>query len=608
MTPEAKKKPVKGIEQVPHHKLGPYITAPSTIGGVVGVVLALAYAYVTVEVPQGTWVSLLVIIGAVVPLMVISGDRWEQSTLPTLRSLAKAMPNRDQLIRAARETARLPDVSFRVNAGFWMLGAVLVGIGYGLLPKTPLNVAGRILFIGVSLGPLVGMLAYISVVSRARRVLERLMEIGLKPNDVVAAIPPDSLRLGARLTVYAAVAIGTPLALVVDLSVRRIEQLLNQLAAAPDSAARLDVSANAIASGGFLSTTAALAAMTALSVIGCGWALGAALTQPMRRLAEDARRLADGRLGGKKLVAAEDELWGASVGFLLIEDHLEAAVLGLTEATGQIADASRALVSSSQRQEAGANEQASALGQTSSTTEELAKSARHIAQRANQVAELASRTVTAAQMGKGQADEFYSSVLKVREGNQAIADSVVRLNKRVQQIGRIVEFIDGIADKSDLLALNAELEGHKAGEVGRGFSLVAAEMRRLAESVMSSTREIGRLIDEVRDATNAAVMATEAGVKASDAGSVLAQQVSQELSRILDAAAATSDAVKAISQATHQQQLGSDQLAETMADIFKSTRAAADASKDMTTTQSDLVSLSDDLRATVGRFKVGGWS
>ena len=74
-------------------------------------------------------------------------------------------------------------------------------------------------------------------------------------------------------------------------------------------------------------------------------------------------------------------------------------------------------------------------------------------------------------------------------------------NKRVQQIGKIVEFINGVADKSDLLALNAELEGTKAGEVGRGFSLVAAEMRRLAENVLESTKEIEGLIEEIREAT-----------------------------------------------------------------------------------------------------------
>ena len=131
----------------------------------------------------------------------------------------------------------------------------------------------------------------------------------------------------------------------------------------------------------------------------------------------------------------------------------------------------------------------------------------------------------------------------------------MRLNKRVQQIGKIVEFINGIADKSDLLALNAELEGTKAGDVGRGFSLVAAEMRRLAESVIESTREIERLIEEIRDATNAAVMATEAGVKATDAGSAaVASRCRRSSARSSTLAGQTFDAVRTISLATHQQQ------------------------------------------------------
>jgi methyl-accepting chemotaxis protein len=174
--------------------------------------------------------------------------------------------------------------------------------------------------------------------------------------------------------------------------------------------------------------------------------------------------------------------------------------------------------------------------------------------------------------------------------NQAIADAVVRLNKRVQQIGKVVEFINEIADKSDLLALNAELEGTKAGEPGRGFSLVAAEMRRLAENVLSSTLAIERLIDEIRDATQAAVMATEAGLKTTDRGAALARQ--------------TSHAVRSISLATQQQQTGTDQLAAAMGDILRVTEENAEATQQMVAANTDLSSLARDLKSTVQRFRV----
>jgi methyl-accepting chemotaxis protein len=287
-----------------------------------------------------------------------------------------------------------------------------------------------------------------------------------------------------------------------------------------------------------------------------------------------------------------------------MESQLLVALRKLKEAGVKISATTGELISSSLKHEAGAADQTGALSQTSATTEELARSARQIAQNASDVSRLAQAMLDSAQGGKRSAGAFYASILRVREGNQAIADSVVRLNKRVQQVGRIVEFIDGIADKSDLLALNAELEGTKAGDVGRGFSLVAAEMRRLSESVMSSTREINRLISEIRDATNAAVMATEAGVKATDAGSALARQVTESLDRIVDFANQTTDAVKSITLATHQQQSGTDQLAAAMSDILRSTQNALGATAQMSSANADLSSLSRELQSTVARFEV----
>jgi methyl-accepting chemotaxis protein len=183
----------------------------------------------------------------------------------------------------------------------------------------------------------------------------------------------------------------------------------------------------------------------------------------------------------------------------------------------------------------------------------------------------------------------------MRRDNQAISEAVGRLSQRVQQIGKIVEFINGVADKSDLLALNAELEGTKAGEVGRGFSLVAAEMRRLAENVIESTNEIEELIQEIRGATGAAVDATEAGMRATLGSMGTADSVSASLSQITALAERTSEAVKAISHSTQQQQSGTDQLAETMADILRVTQSSLDATKQVSAANVELAALVKEL-------------
>ena len=101
------------------------------------------------------------------------------------------------------------------------------------------------------------------------------------------------------------------------------------------------------------------------------------------------------------------------------------------------------------------------------------------------------------------------SMEKVRKNAVEVDDAIAKLSTRVERIGTVVEVIDEIADRSDLLALNAALEGAKAGEAGRGFSIVAAEMRRLAENVMESTKEIKNLITEIREATHAAKEASD---------------------------------------------------------------------------------------------------
>ncbi len=583
--------------------LNRWVTMPSTVSGLVGTALAMLYAFVTISFPAGTLTALFVCIAIFVGLANGLGDRQVQSALATVRRVATgAHAGKETLGDAVRELAQLPDVSFWVSLGFWCAGSVGIGLTYAQVSSAPWQVAARLAFIGVALGPLVATLGYLGVVTRARRAITVIAGGGLAPREVIAAIPPARMQLQRRLIIYAAVAVGTPMMLVTDMLVQHTERTFAKVLEQPNRLAQSAALANELDAG---LLTLILVALLAIAGVGvCAYLSGTALGEPMRALANKARAMAGGKLGGSALVPGEDEIWATAAAFTTLETQLVLVVTQLQGAGQKIQETTEQLVSSRAKHEQGTGDQTAALAQTSATTEELARSAKQIALNATQVATLASQTLNAAREGKDNADQFYLSILKVREGNQAIADSVVKLNKRVQQVGRIVEFIDGIADKSDLLALNAELEGNKAGEVGRGFSLVAAEMRRLSESVMGSTREIIGLIHEVRDATNAAVMATEAGVKASDTGSALALKVSEGLSDILNFATSTADAVQRITLATHQQQVGTDQLAQTMNDILRSTKAGEGASKKMSNANDVLQTLATELKSTVGRFEV----
>jgi methyl-accepting chemotaxis protein len=234
----------------------------------------------------------------------------------------------------------------------------------------------------------------------------------------------------------------------------------------------------------------------------------------------------------------------------------------------------------------------------------LASTAGQNARGASSVDGLASRTLSAARVGERAAQSFASSMLQVREDNQAVASAVQELHLQVGRIGQIVEFIQDVADRADLLAVNAELQGTRAGDVGLGFSLIAAEMRRLAESVLRTTQEIEQLIQEIRDGTLMAVQATQDCIQVTETGMQLAGEISGSFRKVLELAHRTADAIKAISLSTHLQQIGTGQLAATMGEVLQAMQETSEANRRMSVASDDLAGLARQLGEVVSRFQV----
>jgi methyl-accepting chemotaxis protein len=579
-----------------------FVVFPLHLGGVLGAAAGIAYGWVELTFPSGTLLRFVVVAALIVLLANLLGDSVIQRSLKTLRgvSTGEIGTGRESLKAAVREAMRMPDRIFLVNGMTWSAGPFVVGLA--MVPWAGWSLALRIFLVGLIFGTAVALLQYPFVVRRCRRAVERLAAAGLSSQDVIDAGPPRRRQMRARLIAFTVVTVMAPTALVVELGIHRTDEAIDRVLTAQVPGER-DAELGQIELGHRASLAVIGILAVALAAVGAR-GTGALLVEPMRAMSEQARRIADGDLSAAALVPAEDELWAASAAFATMHNHLSAALGRLQRAGVRISSTTEELVQMSSRHQTGAAEQLAALNETMATTEELARSARQIADNASAVAAMAEQTLGAARTGRRNAEAFTQSMKRMRRDNQGIADSVVRLNKRVQQIGKIVEFINGIADKSDLLALNAELEGTKAGEVGRGFSLVAAEMRRVAENVLSSTQQISTLIEDIRDATNAAVMATEAGVKATDAGTTHSTELAERLRVILELADSTSDASRAISLATQQQQAGTDQLAIAMANVLQVTQQGAQSTRQMSSANADLVALAKDLTAAVERFRV----
>ncbi len=290
-------------------------------------------------------------------------------------------------------------------------------------------------------------------------------------------------------------------------------------------------------------------------------------------------------------------------GFGKVIDTLRTFVREINEAALRLSSSANQVLAASTQHETSSTEQAAAIHETTATMEELKHASAQIAENAGAVARVAEETLGAARAGRGAIGEFIQAMQQIRRDGAAVADSIGRLSKRVERIGTVVEVIDEIADRTDLLALNAALEGSRAGEAGKGFSIVAAEMRRLAENVFDSTKEIKNLISEIRESTAAAATAAEASRTGTEAGEKLGSVAAQSVEGILSGVQETSDAARVINLATQQQRTATEQVVASMAEIEDVTRQTTQASKQSTGAAAELTGLAARLAELIRRFK-----
>lgn len=290
-------------------------------------------------------------------------------------------------------------------------------------------------------------------------------------------------------------------------------------------------------------------------------------------------------------------------GFGRVIDTLRTFVREINEAALRLSSSANQVLAASTQHETSSTEQAAAIHETTATMEELKHASAQIAENAGSVARVAEETLGAARAGRGAIGEFIQAMQQIRADGAAVADSIAKLSKRVERIGTVVEVIDEIADRSDLLALNAALEGSRAGEAGKGFSIVAAEMRRLAENVLDSTKEIKNLITEIREATAAAGSAADASKVATESGEKLGAVAAQSVEGILSGVQETSDAARVINLATQQQRTATEQVVASMAEIEDVTRQTTQASKQSTGAAAELTQLAGRLAELIKRFK-----
>jgi len=277
---------------------------------------------------------------------------------------------------------------------------------------------------------------------------------------------------------------------------------------------------------------------------------------------------------------------------MLMEKNIQQVTLA-----AQVSLSATDLSATARQQASGSTEQASAISEVTSTIEEMGYTARQIAQSSENVAQLAEQTLTAVGQGQSSVDESVAAMEGIKIRVQELADKVLALGEHSQRIGEIMEIINNIADETHLLALNAAIESAGAGEHGRRFAVVAAEVKNLANRALESSKEVRGIIAEIQRATNASVMAAEQGLKETEHGAEQVYQAGRSMEEIVLLSQRTSQASQEISLATTQQRTASEQIVETMREIAEVANQTADGSRQVAEAATMLLGIAEQLQS-----------
>lgn len=266
------------------------------------------------------------------------------------------------------------------------------------------------------------------------------------------------------------------------------------------------------------------------------------------------------------------------------------------ESVNQLATASAELLAITSQQAASSEDQASSLTETVATINEITQSAEHAALRVRSVADSSRRADDLGKAGRKAIDDTIDAMNGARKKAESIAESIIELAEQAQTIGDIITTVNEMAEQTHLLALNAAIEASRAGEHGRGFSVVAAEVRALAEQSKKATQKVRQILGQIQKSTNAAVISAEDGAKTVQATVTSALRAGETIKSLSELLGDASDSAGQIAASASQQATGMMQINVAMRTIEQAVRQNVIAVSQVEQAVADLTKLSERLR------------
>lgn len=328
------------------------------------------------------------------------------------------------------------------------------------------------------------------------------------------------------------------------------------------------------------------------------------IVRPLSAFMNFVERVGRGDLGGDLASTGHDELGR-------LGGTLNAMVEGLRQLAGQSREATENLNAaaaeiraSTQEQAASVEEQLAAVQETAATVDEITHSGVQIGKRAQEVIASAQATAQTSSAGLRAVDETVRAMDAIREQAEAVATNIVALSEKTQAIGEIIATVNDISERSHLLALNAAIEAAAAGEQGRSFAVVAAEMKTLADQAKEATSQVRSILGDIQRGINASVMLTEEAVKRVATGRERTDTTQSTITEITGRIQESVQTFQQIVASTNQQQLGIEQVMSALQNIRQASQQTAAGTRQLDTAAANLSQLSQQLVALADRYRL----